>query len=287
MRKVGKVIQTYLVDGIPSGMRMIEIWNWTGIALTAFKGNLSDFLERKELSNPSVYFLIGDDEESVYHKRIYIGEAENFKDRLRGHMDKEFWNQCIVFTSKDDHFNKAHVKWLESHFYSDFSKFGYVSLENGNAPKKPKLSESVESYLREYGSNVYLVLGALGVYIPNIKEDNVKKMIKQRFHMTEAGVDAHMEREQGLYKVLKGSIIHKERPKYRERRKNAYEVRDSLLNDKFLVEQDNGTLLLKKDVYFKSPSAASVFCAGINSNGRKAWKIGKKTLADFEEEEIQ
>ena len=280
---MGKVIKTYLVDDTSFSMRTIEILGWSGIALTAFRKNLPDFLKRKELSNPSVYFLIGDNEESVYHKRIYIGETENFK--KRSHKDKEFWNQCIVFTSINDHFNKAHVKWLESHFCSDFSKFSYVSLENTSKPKKPKLPESDRSYLREYSNNAYLVLSTLGVYIPNIKEDNDNKKTKERFHMNDVGVDAYMEREQGLYKVLKGAIIHKERPEYRGISKSTYERRDSL-SDEFLVELDDGMLLLKRDEYFTSGGLASDFCAGY-AVGRRAWKNKDgKTLVEVEDEEI-
>ena len=284
---MGKVIKTYLVDDTSFSMRTVEILGWSGIALTAFRNNLPGFLERKELSNPSVYFLIGDVEESAYSKRIYIGETENFKKRLRDHVNNEFWNQCIVFTSNNDHLSKAHVKWLESHFYNEFSNFGYVSLENASAPKKPKLPESDKSYLSEYSNNVYLVLSTLGVYIANIKEDNTKKIIKQRFHMSnKAGVDAYMEIEQGLYKILKGAVVHKERPEYREKYKSAYERRDSLLNDNFLVEQDNGMLLLKKDEYFTSGGLAADFCAGYGV-GRRAWKNKDgKTLVDIEEEEI-
>ena len=282
---MGKVIKTYLVDDTPFSIRTIEILGWSGIALTAFRNNLPDFLKRKELSNPSVYFLIGDNEESVYHKRIYIGETENFK--KRSHKDKEFWNQCIVFTSIGDHFNKAHVKWLESHFCSDFSKFSYVSLENTSKPKKPKLPESDRSYLRKYSNNAYLVLSTLGVYIANIKEDNAKKIIEQSFHMSnKAGVNAYMEIEQGLYKVLKGAIIHKERVDYREISKSAYKRRDFLLNEGFLVELDNGMLLLKRDEYFTSGGLAADFCAGY-AVGRRAWKNKDgKTLVDIEEEEI-
>ena len=287
---MGKEIKIYLVDGTPYGMRKIKISNWSGISLTAFKNNLSKFEKRKELSKPCVYFLIGDVEESVCHKRIYIGETENFKKRLDDHMkNKDFWNQCILFTSIDDNFNKAHVKWLESHFYSHFRNFSHIILENASGPKKSKLSESDTSSLNEYSKNVYLILNALGVYTTNTKEANVNKKIKERFHMSEAGVDAYMEREQEKYKVLEGAVIReKQQLMYQNKYKGAYAKRNSLLNEGFLVEQDNGMLLLKKDVCFKSPSAASVFCAGSSSNGRTAWKNKDgKTLTELEEEEIQ
>ena len=74
--------------------------------MTTFKSNLSNFLKREELSNPSVYFLVGEDEENIYD----ISETENFNKQVKHHRDKEFWNQYAVFTSKDNSFNKAYVK---------------------------------------------------------------------------------------------------------------------------------------------------------------------------------
>ena len=313
-----KVIQTRLIDGTPLSMRIIEILNWSGISLTAFRSNLSKFKEREELSNPCVYFLIEDSEESIYGKRIYIGQTANFKKRLRGHMKRE-WNQCILFTSNRRYLTKTHVEWLEAHFYNDFSDFGYVSLENDRIPKKSGLPESDESYLSEYSNNVYLILSTLGVYIPNIKEVNAKKTIEQHpgsvpgrrtklgikevntkktieqpFHMSDkVGMKAYMKKEQGEYIVLKGSVIREERfystgerKSYREGHKRIYRLRDSLLKDGFLVEQDNGLFLLKKDVPLPSGSMAADFCAGWGA-GSRSWKNKDgKTLVKVEEEEI-
>ena len=289
-----KVIQTRLIDGTPLSMRIIEILNWSGISLTAFRSNLSKFKERKELSNPCVYFLIEDSEESIYGKRIYIGQTANFKKRLRGHMKRE-WNQCILFTSIGRYLTKTHVEWLEAHFYNDFSDFGYVSLENDRIPKKSGLPESDKSYLSEYSNNVYLILSTLGVYIPNIKEVNAKKTTEQSFHMSDkVGMKAYMKKEQGEYIVLKGSLIREERfyssgerKSYREGYKRIYRLRDSLLKDGFLVEQDNGLFLLKKDVPLPSGSMAADFCAGWGA-GSRYWKNKDgKTLVEVEEEEIQ
>ncbi|WP_342559792.1 GIY-YIG nuclease family protein [Psychrobacillus sp. FSL W7-1457] len=46
---------------------------------------------------------------------IYIGEAEEVYTRLQSHLrEKDFWNEVIVFISKDDNLNKAHIKYIEN-----------------------------------------------------------------------------------------------------------------------------------------------------------------------------
>ena len=53
---MGKVIKTYLVDDTSFSMCTIEIWGWSGIVLTTFRNNLSDFQrERSYLILVSIF----------------------------------------------------------------------------------------------------------------------------------------------------------------------------------------------------------------------------------------
>ena len=54
---------------------LAEISNWTGKAIAAPRNELDDLLQREELSNSGVYFLIGTDPLSG-SPQAYIGEAE-------------------------------------------------------------------------------------------------------------------------------------------------------------------------------------------------------------------
>ena len=38
------------------------------------------------------------------------------------------------------------------------------------------------------------------------------------------------------------------------------------------TEENNGSVYVKEDVIFETPSGASVFCVGCSSNGWKDWK---------------
>lgn len=39
-----------------------------------------------------------------------LGLVTEIYPRLQQHQDKEFWNEALVFVSKDENLNKAHIK---------------------------------------------------------------------------------------------------------------------------------------------------------------------------------
>jgi D-arabinose 1-dehydrogenase-like Zn-dependent alcohol dehydrogenase len=67
-----------------------------------------------ESQRPGVYFLL--ERHSTDHKNtVYIGESENVFRRLIEHdRKKDFWNEVIIFTSKDENLTKSHIKYLEA-----------------------------------------------------------------------------------------------------------------------------------------------------------------------------
>ena len=67
--------------------------------------------------------------------RIYIGEADVGRARIDSHLrGKDFWTHLILFTSKDENLNKAHVKYIESRLISLAQKAKRAELDNSNAP---------------------------------------------------------------------------------------------------------------------------------------------------------
>ena len=69
---------------------------------------LQALLSRDEAVKPGVYFLSGIDSESG-KPTVYVGEAENIRERLRGQLDKDFWNHVVFFVTKDENLTKAHI----------------------------------------------------------------------------------------------------------------------------------------------------------------------------------
>ena len=105
-------IKLFLVHGSPNGLRTAELSNWSGKAIAAPRTEISELLKREEIFSPGFYLLTGVDPESG-DRAIYIGEAENVANRLKGHAAKDFWNSATVFVSKDENLTKAHIRYLE------------------------------------------------------------------------------------------------------------------------------------------------------------------------------
>jgi hypothetical protein len=116
MKKFGKTIKLFLIDGEPSGRMTCELSNWTGKAYKIPRLKVKDCTDRPDLLNPGVYLLFGKNETSK--DLVYIGEAETVFKRLTQHLNqKDFWTEAIIFISKDENLNKAHIKYLENRLF--------------------------------------------------------------------------------------------------------------------------------------------------------------------------
>ena len=105
----GKTITTYLIDGNPNGIRTCFISNKICKAVVVPRAKLMDAKKRSELHQPALYILISDSDD-----KIYIGETDGFLSRVRDHeAKKSFWDQAIMFVSKDNDLTKSDVKYLE------------------------------------------------------------------------------------------------------------------------------------------------------------------------------
>ena len=89
----------------PKSLRVAGISNWTGKAVAAPRTELDELLQREELAKAGVYILSGTDPLSGRPK-VYIGEAEIIRERLKQHKTWEFRVSAIVFVSKDENLTK-------------------------------------------------------------------------------------------------------------------------------------------------------------------------------------
>jgi hypothetical protein len=105
-------VRIFLVKGSPTSVRTAEVSNWTGKAVAGPRSQIEDILKRDEAGKPGVYFLTGVNPETGRDK-AYIGEAEVIRNRIKGHLEKDFWKTVVFFMSKDENLTKAHIKCLE------------------------------------------------------------------------------------------------------------------------------------------------------------------------------
>ena len=54
----GRKLTIYLSDGEPSGIRHVEIANWSGQAIASPRSRLNELKDWAEAQRPGVYFLL-------------------------------------------------------------------------------------------------------------------------------------------------------------------------------------------------------------------------------------
>jgi Domain of unknown function (DUF4357) len=263
------VLSLFLVDGSADGLKIIEKSNWNGCGLACPKKVLFDkHLKEAQFNKPGVYVLVGESDESILRKHLYIGEGDPVIRRLEDHFrKKEWWTEVIVFTSTDQTLNKAFVQYFEAQLIQLARNTGRYSIENGNIPIAPSLSKRelaiCEGFLRE----ILLCLPLLGINLePNtqpMNESNALLFIRAK------GLEARGIEISDGFLVLAYSEIASEETKTIP--KSIQLLRSSLI-EKGIVRDDGDKLRFTVDHRFGSPSTASSVILGCSSNGRDVWK---------------
>lgn len=266
----GKTIRQFLIDGQADGRWASELSNWTGKAYKIPRTYVNQCMDRDDLSNTGVYFLFGRNDETD-EEQVYIGEAENIFNRLKQHLsEKDFWTECIVFISKDNNLNKAHIKYLENHLYILAKESKRYEVVNSNVPTEASISEMDRAEMDEFIDNMRLILGVLGHKIlePSIKR---KSDEKENLYILQdrTGIKASGKPISEGFAVLKGSKIA---DNVATSLSKSVINKRQLLFDKGIVDEN---FTFTQDWAFTSPSLAAAIVAGYSINGRNAWKNRK------------
>jgi len=282
MRKFGKTIKLFLIDGEPNGRMTCELSNWTGKAYRIPRIYVKDSSDREELKNPGVYLLFGKNDEGK--EIVYIGEAEVIFDRIKQHLSqKDFWNEVIVFISKDENLNKAHVKYLENRLFEIAQKANRYIIDNTTTPTRSSISESDTAEMEEFIENIKLLTNTLGHKVfEEIKDVFSAKKESQKTFVIKAvrGANAKGIPTTSGFVVFKGSeIATSVVNSYTDSLKK---LREKIINEE-VVKEKNGKFIFTQDYEFSSPSTAAAIVMGRNANGLVEWKLSNgKTLKEYE-----
>jgi hypothetical protein len=276
-------IKLFLPHGDARRLRVGEVSNWTGKALAAPRTELDDLLAREETESSGVYFLLGVNPETG-DSLAYIGEAEVIRDRLKQHKAKDFWTSVVVFVSKDENLTKAHIRYLENRLLQEAKGVGRYALENSNT-SNPKLPESDREDMEVYLSRIRQVLPVLGSDLLSPIAGSTKPA-QQQPHLIckiKNAVATGRRTESGFVVFARSTAVLSVRPSAENQYPNTIALRQRLIQDKTLVEQD-GVYVFSKDVEFTSPSAAAAVIHGGSANGLTAWRDKNgKSLKELEE----
>ena len=200
----GKSIELFLVNGSADSLITAELSNWNGKAIKIPRIEVAS-CNRDDITQAGVYFLFCKDDDGS--DSVYIGEAENVKERLVQHLrdyqsekEKYYWTTAVIFIGRD--LNKALIRYLENRFVEVARVCKRYTVLTKNTYKNTVMKESQIAVMEEFVDNVKTLISALGYKVleplnkPIITDSGVGE------HPDTEDVSLHLERTiKGLGKV--------------------------------------------------------------------------------------
>lgn len=297
---IGKSIRVFLADSTVTGIRYAELVNWTGQAVACPRNRLGELSSWPEASKPGVYLLfearLGDSKPLAY-----IGESENVAERLTTHdRQKEFWNEVVIFTSKDENLTKAHVKFLEFTLVRLAKQADRYGLENGNTPPESSLPRADKDAMAEFVENLRMVLGTLGYPIlepllkpaplspgdaPMAEAQPQKSKVELELTFRVNNLAAYGTLTDEGFVLKKGSQLSRVNTDSAAPR--VVKIKEQLKTDGKLVPEGDH-LILNDDVLVSSSSYAAVMVAGTSRSGPQSWVASDgRTLKAIEDAAVE
>ena len=282
----GKSIELFLVNGTADSLITAELSNWNGKAIKIPRIEVAA-CTRDDITQAGVYFLFcKEDDGSDY---VYIGEAENVKERLSQHLrdyqsekEKYYWSTAVIFTGRD--LNKALIRYLENRLVEIARKCNRYIMLTKNTYHNTVMKESQVAVMEEFIDNVKVLINALGYKVlePLVQTGTVATQADDEVLYVSVGTaNASGKVTTEGFVVLEGSVINQKTSekslspgiqKLRQRMVDLRKVQD---------------WVKKEDILFSSSSAAASFILGYNMSGPQTWKNkAGRTLKDIENSEM-
>ena len=265
-----KAITILLVDGEPDGLRTVGLSDWVGELIIIPRNKLKDAKDLLDCNKPSVYFLVGKEDEET--PAAYIGETKSLWQRLNGHdRAKDFWMTAVAFLSKADTLTEAHVSYLESRCIKIAGHAGRFKLENSESPPLPPLPRALAAEAKAFLSNMSLLLTAAGY--PILREVVSKGQTSASDPLLICrgkGAKAEGRMTNDGFVVYKGStattrLATAGREKLQRRL-------DKLIGGGDLKKRSEGLYVFARDYVFNSPTGAAAAVLGHFASGWIDWK---------------
>jgi hypothetical protein len=284
--KFGKTIKLFLIDGDTNGRLTCELSNWTGKAYKIPRNSVKICSDRPELQTTGVYMLLNKNADLSEKGQLYIGEAEDIFKRLIQHVkEKDFWNEAIVFISKDENLNKAHIKYLENRLHEIAFNANRFELINTQKPTQSSISESDKAEMEEFLSNILTLVSTLGYnafeQIRQVDKKDISEKEEDLFYISA------VRGANGIGKTTSEGFVVFENSQVADPVTNSYpktmqKLRESMISEGVIVKAQD-KMIIKKDYLFSSSSTAAMIIMGRSANGLAEWKMKSgKTLQDYE-----
>ena len=279
-------LKLFLVYGDPKRLRTAELSNWIGKAVAGPRSEFEKLLERVECESTGIYFLTGI-EPCTGKKAIYIGEAENIKNRIKAHLTKDFWNQVTFFVSKDENLTKAHIKYLEGRLI-ELAKDSWRTTVMNNQGSGARLPESDREEMEIFLEKIQQMLPALDVdaFVPAVAKQSEDQVKKEVLFCKIKNVVAKGYQTPNGFIVLKDSQAVIDERASAKKWPTVLAQRNNLIEEEILIPVGDA-YVFTQNTEFSSPSAAAATIHGGSANGLLAWIDSKgKSLKQIEKDEV-
>lgn len=267
----GKSIELFLVNGTADSLITAELSNWNGKALKIPRIKVAS-CNRDDITQAGVYFLFCKEDDGS--DSVYIGEAENVKERLVQHLrdyqsekEKYYWNTAVIFIGRD--LNKALIRYLENRFVEIARSCKRYTVLTKNTYRNTVMKESQIAVMEEFIDNVKTLINALGYKVlePVLQVDSAAATADDELlYIATGGATATGRVTSEGFVVLKGATVNE---KVSVKSLSAGMVK---LREKYLKEGKVENLVTTEDLLFSSSSAAADFVLGYSVSGPRTWK---------------
>lgn len=282
----GKSIELFLVNGTADSLIIAELSNWNGKAIKIPRIEVSS-CNRDDITQAGVYFLFCKEDDGS--DSVYIGEAENIKDRLVQHLrdyqsekEKYYWSTAVVFIGRD--LNKALIRYLENRFVEIARASKRYLVLTKNTYRNTVMKESQKAVMEEFVDNVKILINALGYKVlePFAQVDPSNDKVDDKLlYITSGSVNATGKVTAEGFVVFAGATLN-EKMSVRSLSAGMQKQRQKLFDSSKV-----NNLVTTEDILFSSSSAAADFILGYSVSGPRTWKTKDgRTLKELEDKQV-
>ncbi len=278
----GKSIELFLVNGTADSLVTAELSNWNGKAIKIPRIEVA-LCSRDDITQAGVYFLFGKEDDGS--DSVYIGEAENVKERLVQHLrdyqsekEKYYWSTAVIFIGRD--LNKALIRYLENRFVEIARNSKRYIVLTKNTYRNTVMKESQIAVMEEFIDNVKVLINALGYKVlePVVQSESpLSNTDDEVLFLSVGSACASGKVTTEGFVVFKGASVN-EKISTKSLSSGLQKLRKMLI-DAGKVKN----LRTTEDILFSSSSAAADFVLGYGVSGPQTWKAKDgRTLKEIE-----
>lgn len=279
----GKVIELFLINGTADSMITAELSNWNGKAIKVPRIEVAS-CTLEEITQAGVYFLFCKEDDGT--DSVYIGEAENIKERLIQHIrdysagkESYYWNSAVFFIGRD--LNKASIRYLENNLVETARSCKRYRVLTKNTYKNTVMKPSQVAAMLEFIENIKILINALGYKVLEpflVKSSDIAADNAELLYITSGKTNATGKVTNEGFVLLSGSKISDTLAP------NSTSDSTRKYRDQYTREGKIKDWQTTEDILFPSSSAASCFVLGGSSSGPRSWKNkAGYTLKEIEE----